>query len=60
MIQKLWATKEIYDIILWAINERQQRGIYQDDTLQMLLDFEDEKLVMVGVRYLFLKACVKS
>lgn len=53
MIRKLWATKEIYDIVIRAIDERKQSGIYRDDTLQMLLDFEDEKLVMVGVIFFF-------
>ncbi|EDR08032.1 uncharacterized protein LACBIDRAFT_297641 [Laccaria bicolor S238N-H82] len=48
MIKKLWATKEIYDIVSQAINARQQNGIRQDDTLQMLLDSGDEKLVIVG------------
>ncbi|KIJ99908.1 hypothetical protein K443DRAFT_155252 [Laccaria amethystina LaAM-08-1] len=48
MIKKLWATKEIYDIVSQAINARQQNGIRQDDTLQMLLDSGDEKLVIIG------------
>lgn len=49
MIKKLWATKEIYDIVVRAIDARQRSGIYQYDTLQMLLDSGDEKLVVVGV-----------
>ncbi|KAJ7266889.1 cytochrome P450 [Mycena haematopus] len=48
MIKKLWATKEIYDIIIRAINTREQSGISQNDTLQMLVDSGDEKLVIVG------------
>ena len=52
MIKKLWATKEIYDIVSQAINARQQNGIRQEDTLQMLLDSGDEKLVIVGVNFL--------
>lgn len=49
MIKKLWATKEIYDIIVRAINAREQSGISRNDTLQMLVDSGDEKLVIVGV-----------
>lgn len=51
MIKKLWATKEIYDIVVRAINAREQSGIARNDTLQMLLDAGDEKLVVVGVGY---------
>lgn len=51
MIKKLWATKEIYYIIVKAINDRENSGISRDDTLQMLLDFGDEKLVLVGVSF---------
>lgn len=49
MIRKLWATKEIYDIVNKAIQEREKSGISRNDTLQMLLDCGDEKLVVVGV-----------
>ena len=49
MIKKLWATKEIYEIVIKAINDRESSGISRDDTLQMLLDSGDEKLVVVGV-----------
>jgi sterol 14-demethylase len=49
MIRKLWATKEIYDIVVRAIIAREQSGISRNDTLQMLIDSEDEKLVIVGV-----------
>ncbi|KAG5654445.1 hypothetical protein H0H81_002635 [Sphagnurus paluster] len=48
MIQKLWATKEIYDIVTDAIHTREQSGVSRNDTLQMLLDCGDEKLVVVG------------
>ncbi|KAG6884385.1 hypothetical protein C0993_011677 [Termitomyces sp. T159_Od127] len=48
MIKKLWATKEIYDIVNKAIQEREKSGISRNDTLQMLLDYGDEKLVVVG------------
>lgn len=51
MIKKLWATKEIYDIVIKAINDREASGISRHDTLQMLLDSGDEKLVVVGVRF---------
>jgi hypothetical protein len=49
MLRKLWATKDIYDIIVAAIKSREESGISRDDTLQMLLDSGDEKLVIVGV-----------
>ncbi|KAJ6473585.1 cytochrome P450 [Mycena vitilis] len=48
MIKKLWATKQIYDIVVGAIDARQKSGISRNDTLQMLVDSEDEKLVIVG------------
>jgi sterol 14-demethylase len=50
MIKKLWATKEIYNIVFRAINARENSGISSNDTLQMLLESGDEKLVVVGVR----------
>jgi len=50
MLKKLCATKEIYDIVIRAINAREKSGISRNDTLQMLLDSGDEKLVVVGVR----------
>ncbi|KAK7047353.1 hypothetical protein VNI00_006584 [Paramarasmius palmivorus] len=48
MLQKLWATKDIYDIVVAAINTREKSGVTRNDTLQMLLDNQDEKLVIVG------------
>jgi hypothetical protein len=51
MLQKLWATKDIYDIVVAAINAREKSGVTRNDTLQMLLDNQDEKLVIVGVSY---------
>ncbi|KAJ7073527.1 cytochrome P450 [Mycena belliarum] len=48
MIKKLWATKEIYDIIVRAINAREQSGISRNDTLQMLVESGDERLTIVG------------
>ncbi|KAK7462855.1 hypothetical protein VKT23_007431 [Stygiomarasmius scandens] len=48
MIRKLWATKEIYDIVVGAVKSREQSGVSRDDTLQMLLDSGDEKLTIVG------------
>jgi nucleotide-binding universal stress UspA family protein len=49
MLKKLWATKKIYDIIVRAIDERERSGISKPDTLQMLLDEKDDRLVIVGV-----------
>ncbi|KAG1876184.1 cytochrome P450 [Suillus subluteus] len=48
MLKKLLATKKIYDIIVRAIDERERSGISKPDTLQMLLDEKDERLVIVG------------
>ncbi|EGN92897.1 hypothetical protein SERLA73DRAFT_172564 [Serpula lacrymans var. lacrymans S7.3] len=48
MIKKLLATKEIYDIVVRAIDARIASGISRNDSLQMLLDAGDEKLVVVG------------
>ena len=50
MIKKIRATKEIYAIVIKAIKDREDSGISRGDTLQMLLDTGDEKLVLVGVR----------
>jgi hypothetical protein len=49
MLKKLWATKKIYDIVVRAIDERERSGTSKPDTLQMLLDEKDERLVIVGV-----------
>ncbi|KAF9051577.1 cytochrome P450 [Panaeolus papilionaceus] len=48
MVKKLWATKDIYEIVIQAIKDRENSGISRNDTLQMLLDSGDEKLVVVG------------
>lgn len=48
MLKKLWATKQIYDIVAHAIATREQSGVPQNDTLQMLLDSKDDKLIIVG------------
>ncbi|KAJ7598870.1 cytochrome P450 [Mycena floridula] len=48
MIEKLWATKDIYDIVVRAIEARERSGVSRKDTLQMLLDQGDERLVIVG------------
>ena len=53
MIKKIWATKEIYEIVIKAIKNRENSGVFQGDTLQMLLDTGDEKLVIVGVSSFF-------
>jgi sterol 14-demethylase len=49
MIRKTWATKEIYSIISKVVRERAASGKPGNDTLQMLLDSEDEHLIIVGV-----------
>ncbi|KAH7922777.1 cytochrome P450 [Leucogyrophana mollusca] len=48
MIRKLLATKKIYDIIVHAIDNREKSGVSHDDALQMLLDAQDDRLVIVG------------
>ncbi|THH00972.1 hypothetical protein EW026_g1635 [Hermanssonia centrifuga] len=48
MLTKLYASKKVYDIVNRAINARIQSGVSRDDTLQMLVDHEDNKLVIVG------------
>lgn len=49
MLRKLIASKKVYDIVNGAINARVQSGTSHDDTLQMLVDHGDDKLVIVGV-----------
>ena len=56
MIKKIWATKGIYEIVIKAIKNRENSGISQEDTLQMLLDTGDEKLVLVGVSFFLLSS----
>ncbi|KAL0959941.1 hypothetical protein HGRIS_011605 [Hohenbuehelia grisea] len=48
LLKKLWATKEIYEIVTRAIDARERSGVWQNDTLQMLLDAKEERLVIVG------------
>ncbi|OBZ67988.1 Lanosterol 14-alpha demethylase [Grifola frondosa] len=47
-VKRLLATKKIYDIINRAVTERLQGGVPRDDTLQLLLDHEDDKMLIVG------------
>ena len=54
MVKKLWATKEIYEIVTAAIDAREKSGVSHNDTLQMLLDSGDERLVVVGVSFISL------
>ncbi|EKM58052.1 uncharacterized protein PHACADRAFT_90797 [Phanerochaete carnosa HHB-10118-sp] len=48
MLAKLRSSKKVYDIIDGAIRARVASGISRDDTLQMLVDHGDEKMVIVG------------
>lgn len=50
MLKKLFATKKIYDIVNRAIEARLRSGVPQDDTLQIMIDSSDDRLVMLGVR----------
>ena len=49
MVKKLLTTYRIYDIVNGAVTQRLKSGVVQDDTLQILVDNSDDKLVMVGV-----------
>lgn len=49
MLGKLLASKRIYDIINHAIEVRIQSGRHGDDTLQILLDSGDDRMVVLGV-----------
>ncbi|KAH0837817.1 cytochrome P450 [Lanmaoa asiatica] len=48
MLKKLLATKNVYDIVSRAIDVRVKSGKLQNDTLQMLIDEQDEQQVIVG------------
>ena len=52
MIRKARATKEIYDMIIAAINARRCSGKAKNDSLQMLLDAGEDDTMVVGVREL--------
>ncbi|KAI0918650.1 hypothetical protein AcV5_002581 [Taiwanofungus camphoratus] len=47
-VKRLLTTKKIYDIVNGAIDARTQSGCARDDTLQLLLDNEDDRLVIIG------------
>ncbi|KAJ3566380.1 hypothetical protein NP233_g7040 [Leucocoprinus birnbaumii] len=55
MVNKLWSTKEIYDIIVGAVKQRQElltrigEGEKPQDTMQLLLDAGDDRMAVVGV-----------
>ncbi|TFK28942.1 cytochrome P450 [Coprinopsis marcescibilis] len=48
MIKKVWAAKQVYDVITKAIDEREGSGIRHNDTLQMLLDAKDDRFTIIG------------
>ncbi|KAI0052139.1 cytochrome P450 [Auriscalpium vulgare] len=48
MVMKLRATKNIYDIVVTAMNVRKQSGVTHNDSLQMLLDAGEEPNMIVG------------
>ncbi|KAG6335446.1 hypothetical protein ID866_3645 [Astraeus odoratus] len=48
MVKKLWATTQVYNIVARAVDSRIQSGERRNDTLQMLVDANDERLVMIG------------
>lgn len=52
MITKASATKQIYDIVVAAVNVRKQNGVTQDDSLQMLLNEGDDHAMIVGVNFI--------
>ena len=55
MVRRAWATKQLYDVIVRAMNVRKQSGIPRNDALQMLLDSGDEHYTIVGVSALLSK-----
>ena len=55
MITRAWATKQLYDIMVRAMNVRKQSGVPRNDALQMLLDSGDEHYTIVGVSVLLSK-----
>ncbi|KAL9710334.1 hypothetical protein Ac2012v2_006633 [Leucoagaricus gongylophorus] len=54
MVNKLWSTKKIYDIIVKAVKQRQallmkiEEGEKPQDTMQLLLDAGDDRMAVVG------------
>ncbi|KAL4079630.1 cytochrome P450 [Scleroderma citrinum] len=48
MLKKLWATHQVYKIVGCAVDARIRSGERRNDTLQLLVDAEDERLVMIG------------
>jgi hypothetical protein len=55
MVRRAWATKQLYDIMVRAMNVRKQSGVPRNDALQMLLDSGDEHYTIVGVSVLLSK-----
>jgi len=55
MVNKLWSTKKIYDIIVKVVKQRQallmkiEEGEKPQDTMQLLLDAGDDRMAVVGV-----------
>lgn len=55
MVNKLWSTKKIYDIIVEVVKQRQAlltevgEGDKPQDTMQLLLDAGDDRMAVVGV-----------
>lgn len=48
MLKKLWATHQVYTIVGRAVDARIRNGERRNDTLQLLVDSEDERSVMIG------------
>ncbi len=55
MVMRVWATKQLYNVIASAMKVRKQSGIPRNDALQMLLDSGDEHYTIVGVSILLSK-----
>ena len=49
MVSKARATKQLYDIMVNAVNVRKQSGVSHNDNLQMFLDSGEELSTIVGV-----------
>ena len=49
MIKKLWAIHQVYKIVSRAVDARIRTGVRRNDTLQLLVDAEDNRSVIIGV-----------
>ena len=60
MVRKIWATKQVYDMLSGAVTERVASGVARDDTLQKLLDAGDDPYTAVGASSLYLPVALSN